>query len=117
MKQKQPNILIIMTDQQRYDSLGCYGFEGAHTPNLDEKPKREYYLKIITYQIQYVHPVGVAFGQVSIFQDMAFIDSAFWYAFIYCIRNFRSFPKINYKRNIAYGIGFNSCVVFNYICT
>jgi arylsulfatase A-like enzyme len=24
-----------MTDQQRYDSLGCYGFEAAHTPNLD----------------------------------------------------------------------------------
>ena len=39
MKQKQPNILIIMTDQQRYDSLGCYGFEGAHTPNLDQLAK------------------------------------------------------------------------------
>ena len=24
-----------MTDQQRYDSLGCYGFTGGHTPNLD----------------------------------------------------------------------------------
>ncbi len=32
---KSPNILLIMTDQQRYDSLGCYGFEAAHTPNLD----------------------------------------------------------------------------------
>ncbi len=31
----QPNILLIMTDQQRYDSLGCYGFEAGHTPNLD----------------------------------------------------------------------------------
>ena len=31
----RPNILLIMTDQQRYDSLGCYGFEAAHTPNLD----------------------------------------------------------------------------------
>ena len=30
-----PNILLLMTDQQRYDSLGCYGFEAAHTPNLD----------------------------------------------------------------------------------
>ena len=24
-----------MTDQQRYDSLGCYGFRGVRTPNLD----------------------------------------------------------------------------------
>lgn len=31
----RPNILILMTDQQRYDSLGCYGFAAAHTPNLD----------------------------------------------------------------------------------
>jgi len=30
-----PNILLLMTDQQRYDSLGCYGFEAANTPNLD----------------------------------------------------------------------------------
>lgn len=32
----RPNILLIMTDQQRYDSLGCYGFEAACTPNLDQ---------------------------------------------------------------------------------
>ncbi|HAI10745.1 MAG TPA: hypothetical protein DCM28_03515 [Phycisphaerales bacterium] len=30
-----PNILLIMTDQQRYDSLGCYGADFAHTPRLD----------------------------------------------------------------------------------
>ncbi len=30
-----PNILLIMTDQQRFDSLGCYGATFAHTPNLD----------------------------------------------------------------------------------
>lgn len=39
MKQKQPNILLIMTDQQRYDSLGCYNFKAAHTPNLDKLAK------------------------------------------------------------------------------
>ena len=32
---ERPNILFLMTDQQRYDSLGCYGFQAAHTPNLD----------------------------------------------------------------------------------
>lgn len=35
-QEEKPNILLIMTDQQRYDSLGCYGFEAAHTPNLDQ---------------------------------------------------------------------------------
>ncbi len=35
MSETQPNILLLMTDQQRYDSLGCYGFEAANTPNLD----------------------------------------------------------------------------------
>ncbi|MCF7946263.1 MAG: sulfatase-like hydrolase/transferase, partial [Spirochaetia bacterium] len=33
--EKKPNILIIMTDQQRFDSLSCYGNAGVSTPNLD----------------------------------------------------------------------------------
>jgi arylsulfatase A-like enzyme len=32
---RPPNILLIMTDQQRFDSLGCYGSTWTHTPNLD----------------------------------------------------------------------------------
>lgn len=36
MKAKQPNILLVMTDQQRWDSLGCYGAEWIETPNLDK---------------------------------------------------------------------------------
>lgn len=32
---KKPNILIIMTDQQRLDSLGCYGSDFAKTPHID----------------------------------------------------------------------------------
>jgi arylsulfatase len=31
----KPNILILMTDQQRFDSLGCYGCEKVNTPALD----------------------------------------------------------------------------------
>ncbi len=34
-KTTQPNILMIMTDQQRFDSLGCYGADWIDTPNLD----------------------------------------------------------------------------------
>ncbi|MEX2540913.1 MAG: sulfatase-like hydrolase/transferase [Trueperaceae bacterium] len=31
-----PNIVMILTDQQRWDSLGCYGSSFASTPNVDE---------------------------------------------------------------------------------
>ena len=30
-----PNILLIITDQQRADTLSCYGSSFTHTPNLD----------------------------------------------------------------------------------
>jgi len=32
---KRPNILLVMTDQQRMDSLGCYGSELSQTPVVD----------------------------------------------------------------------------------
>lgn len=32
---KRPNVLLIMTDQHRFDSLGCYGNEQIETPNID----------------------------------------------------------------------------------
>lgn len=32
---KRPNILWICTDQQRYDTLGCYGNDFVRTPNID----------------------------------------------------------------------------------
>jgi len=31
----QPNVLWICSDQQRFDTLGCYGNSFVHTPNLD----------------------------------------------------------------------------------
>ena len=31
----RPNILLIMTDQQRFDSLSCYDCKAVNTPNLD----------------------------------------------------------------------------------
>lgn len=35
-KRQQPNIVLICTDQQRWDSLGCYGNGQAKTPHLDK---------------------------------------------------------------------------------
>ena len=31
----KPNLLFILTDQQRQDGVGCYGKKGIITPNLD----------------------------------------------------------------------------------
>ena len=36
MPQKQPNIIFFFTDQQRWDTCGCYGQELLITPNLDK---------------------------------------------------------------------------------
>ncbi|WP_394154220.1 sulfatase-like hydrolase/transferase [Vibrio maritimus] len=33
---KKPNIVVIFSDQQRWDTLGCYGQELPVSPNLDE---------------------------------------------------------------------------------
>ena len=32
---KPPNVLVFFTDQQRWDTLGCYGNPMGLTPNLD----------------------------------------------------------------------------------
>ncbi len=32
---ERPNILLICTDQQRYDALGCYGNPRIQTPAID----------------------------------------------------------------------------------
>lgn len=32
---EQNNVILIMTDQQRWDALGCYGNDAIETPNLD----------------------------------------------------------------------------------
>ena len=31
----KPNLLFVLTDQQRRDGVGCYGKKGIITPNLD----------------------------------------------------------------------------------
>lgn len=36
----RPNVVFIMTDQQRYDSLGCNGNSNAITPNIDDLAHR-----------------------------------------------------------------------------
>ena len=33
---EQPNIILIITDQQRYDTISALGFVHCITPNLDD---------------------------------------------------------------------------------
>jgi arylsulfatase A-like enzyme len=40
MATDQQNILLIMTDQQRWDTLGCYGAPMCRTPNIDKIANR-----------------------------------------------------------------------------
>ena len=35
-EQRQPNIIIIFTDDQGYGDLSCYGNPTIHTPNIDQ---------------------------------------------------------------------------------
>ena len=39
MSAERPNIILIMTDQQRYDSIAALGFPYVETPNLDRLVK------------------------------------------------------------------------------
>ena len=44
MPQKRPNLLLITTDQQRGDCLGCAGHPVLETPYLDELAEQGAYL-------------------------------------------------------------------------
>ena len=43
MHDNSPNILWICTDQQRFDTLGCYGNPYVQTPNLDKLAQQGVY--------------------------------------------------------------------------
>src|SRR5437762_8273856 len=36
----QPNIVLVLSDQQRWDSLGCYGNSFVHSPNTDQMARQ-----------------------------------------------------------------------------
>lgn len=57
----RPNVLIIYTDQQRWDSLGCYGNHLAKTPNLDKLASRGALLKNFFVQNPVCSPSRMSF--------------------------------------------------------
>ena len=42
VEKNKPNIVFIMSDQQRYDTLECYGNDWINTPRLNELAKDSY---------------------------------------------------------------------------
>ncbi|MEM8970059.1 MAG: sulfatase-like hydrolase/transferase, partial [Bacteroidota bacterium] len=41
----RPNIIVILTDDQRWDALGYAGNDIIHTPNLDALAEKSLYFK------------------------------------------------------------------------
>lgn len=54
----RPNVLLVVTDQQRFDTLGCYGNPYIDTPNLDRFAQKAYCLKTATARLPSVPPAG-----------------------------------------------------------
>ena len=48
----KPNIIMILTDDQGYEDLGCYGSETIKTPNIDQLAKEG-----IKFTDFYTHPI------------------------------------------------------------
>lgn len=51
---KRPNIIFIMTDQQRYDTMGCVNPK-VITPNLDKLIENSVFLRMEDVQIHHVY--------------------------------------------------------------
>ncbi|HAI14517.1 MAG TPA: hypothetical protein DCM28_22620 [Phycisphaerales bacterium] len=84
----QPNILLIMTDQQRYDSLGCYGAEFAHTPRLDAMAKQG-----VRFEHCYVNNPICTPSRASLMTGQNILDHGVHQLYGKLADNFTLFPK------------------------
>ena len=42
---KKPNLIFIMSDQQRFDTISCYGNDWINTPNLNKLSEESFVFK------------------------------------------------------------------------
>ncbi|MDA1142509.1 MAG: sulfatase-like hydrolase/transferase, partial [Planctomycetota bacterium] len=49
---EQPNILWICSDQQRFDTLGCYGNSFVHTPHIDQLAQEGGYKIVVAHGLE-----------------------------------------------------------------
>ena len=59
----RPNIILIMTDNQPADLLGCYGNKEIHTPHLDKMAENGLLFKTRIAPMPCVHPLERLFGR------------------------------------------------------
>jgi len=55
-KEQKPNLLFIMTDQQRFDALSIAGNTVLKTPNLDRLAKQGAWLEMRTPNVRFALP-------------------------------------------------------------
>ncbi len=99
MKKKQPNIVMFFSDQQRWDSLGCYGQKLDVTPCLDRLAKE-----------------GVKFSHAYTPQPVcgparAMLQTGKYPTELGCFRNNIALPKntktiANYLEEVGYNVGY-----------
>ena len=46
MTQERPNIIFIITDQQRFDTISALGYDFMDTPNLDRLVRKEFLYRL-----------------------------------------------------------------------
>ncbi len=74
---KQPNVIIILTDDQGYEDLGCYGSPLIKTPNIDQLASRGLRMKehYVTMSVSSASRAGLLTGRNN---DKNQVRAAFW---------------------------------------
>ena len=80
----RPNLLFILTDQQRYDTLACYGNRQIQTPNLNRLAK-EGYAAVVEAGLNIVNNQNYSRMNLGALTPEALIDLAL--ALQYSLRN------------------------------
>ena len=62
MAQERPNIVLIITDQQRYDTINALGYPYMHTPNLDRLVREG-----VSFSRNYITAASCAPARASLF--------------------------------------------------
>ncbi|MCL5269566.1 MAG: sulfatase-like hydrolase/transferase [bacterium] len=103
---KRPNVLWIQTDEQRPDSLGCYGSTWARTPNLDRLAREG----AVFNECHVQSPVCVASRTSQLFcrypQELGVYDNKYFYEAGILDPDLPSFPQIFARagyRTASYG--------------
>lgn len=83
----RPNIVFLMTDDQRWDTLGCYGREDVLTPNIDRLAKQGVIFDNAYYAVAICMP-----SRVTMFTGRYFSDHQVGFTYPYN----RTLPKVEF---------------------